>query len=468
MRQLLTHGIAIFAIAFLAFELSINGVWTTDHATSFVQLDYALWNSHSVALGNLSSVPPLTVDDFHFGGHNYSALAPGTAFLALPFMGVAFTIAGGYTTFGPALVMSETFVSLTGAISAYLVYRIAGLFFRRSTSVFLGFAFAFSTICWPFATFFFQSDVSAMLVLLAAYFALKVGRTEGESLAPTLLCGLAAGAAFTVDYVNAVLLPILLVFLVVMKRGSWSSTAWTAAAFVLGALPGLITIGAYDFAIFGSPFVTTEQTYLRQSSLLGSFSTPLPIGLALDLVSLSKGLFVFTPFLVLGAMGYTDGLRAKEGKEHRPEMIMLLAIFLGILLPYSAWYDPSGGVGFGPRFLVAAIPFLLLPAGYAIEQAKGVLTWITYGTYLVGVAINGMAALASPIPPVSPFNVSPFFRYVLPNFEAGRFDTFWRSSAYAWVAGAALIIVLGAVLPISLVEKARRRENSQRENILVS
>lgn len=464
MRQLLTHGIVIFAIAFVAFELSINGVWATDHATSFVQLDYSLWNNHSVALTNPSNVPSSSIDDFQFGGKNYSALAPGAAFLALPFMGVAFAIAGGFTPYGPVLAMSETFVSIAGAISAYLVYKMAGLYFRRSTSVFLGFVFAFSTISWPLATFFFQSDVSAMFVLLAAFLALKVGRSDGESSALSLLCGVAAGVAFTVDYVNATILPVLLVFLIIKKRSSRWSMARTAATFVLGALPGLATIGVYNFAIFGNPFVTTEQSYLGQSSLFGAFSTPLQAGLGLDLVSLSRGLFVFNPFLALGVMGYADGLRGKLGRGHRHEMFMLLSIFLAILLPYSAWYDPSGGVSFGPRFLVAAIPFLLIPAGYIIEQAKGKLTWIIYGAYLVGVAMNGMAALASPIPPETPSNVSPFLAYVLPNFEAGRFDTFWASSTYAWVAGDALIIVLGAVVPIALVEMIRKREEGQLEN----
>ena len=159
----------MFLFVFVVFEVSVNAVWATDHATSLTQLDYALLSNHSVVLGHASSVPPWTVDNFRYGGQNYSALAPGTALLALPFMAVGFALAGGYTAYGPALVWSGTFVAVTGAVSAYLMYKIAGMYFRRSTSVLLGLTFAFSTICWPFATYFFQSDVSAMLVLAAAY-----------------------------------------------------------------------------------------------------------------------------------------------------------------------------------------------------------------------------------------------------------------------------------------------------------
>ena len=103
MRWLQSDGLLVFLFVFVVFAISVNTVWATDHTTSLTQLDYALLSDHTAALGHASSVPPWTVDDFHYGGQNYSALAPGTAFLALPFMAVAFTLAGGYTDYGPAL-----------------------------------------------------------------------------------------------------------------------------------------------------------------------------------------------------------------------------------------------------------------------------------------------------------------------------------------------------------------------------
>jgi hypothetical protein len=455
-RKVVTTGLLIFALAFVAFEVSINGAYATDHPTSFVQLDYSLWSSHSVALARITTAVSHSVDDFSFRGQNYSALAPGTAFLALPFLGVAFIQNGGYTVFGPALFWSETFVSLMGALAVYLVYKIASLFFRRSTSVFLGLAFAFSTILWPFATYFFQSDVSAAFVLLAAYFGLRAGRLEGSGWFPSLLCGLSAGVAFTVDYVNLVLLPILLVFLLIVKRKIRLSMAKAAGSFLLGMLPGLLAIGAYNLAIFGNPLVTTEQSYLGQSSILGSFSTPIYYGLGLDLFSLSRGLFVFSPFLVVGIMGFMDGLRTRG---QRFEMLLFLAIFLGILLPYAAWYEPDGGLSFGPRFIVAAMPFLLIPSGYIIEQARGKSFWLLYAVYLAGVVMNGIAALVQAIPPVTHFNVSPFLDYILPNFQSGNLGTF--SSEYlghSWLAGGALILFIGALIPIAWVELTKKIE----------
>ncbi|MDE1858581.1 MAG: hypothetical protein KGI26_05915 [Thaumarchaeota archaeon] len=457
-RRFLTDGLLVTLFVFAVFELSVNTVWATDHATSLTQLAYALLANHSVALGQASSTPPWTVDNFHYEGQNYSALAPGSAFLALPFMAVGFALAGGYTAYGPALVWSGTFVSLTGAIAALLVYKIAGMYFKRSTSIFLGVAFAFSTIAWPFATYFFQSDVSAMLVLASAYFALRAGRTEGVAFAPALACGLAAGAAFMVDYVDAVIVPILIAFLIVKKWGSRRSLAGTVTVFILGLVPGFAARGAYNIAIFGTPFMTTEQAYVGQS-IFGKFSTPIHYGLALNLVSLSRGLLAFAPLTILGFMGYYDAFRTKKV---RTEMLLMLAIFLGILLPYSAWYDPTGGLSFGPRFIVPAIPFLLLPAGSIVEQAKRYRVLLVYALYAAGAVINGMAAFVTAVPPSTGFDVSPFTTYIIPNFQTGNFDSLWASIlGHPWYVGAALVAALGVAVPLIWVEAVRRRSGQR-------
>ena len=450
-------GLLIFVIVFAVFELSINGIWATDHSISFTQLDYALWSRHSVGLGNAALTPPWTVDDFVYRGQNYSALAPGTPFLALPFLGAAFTIAGGYTSWGPSLPLSETFVALMGAGSASLVYIIGRMYFRRSTSGFLGLAFAFSTICWPFATYFFQSDVSAFFVLLTAYFALRCSRASGPASMLSLLSGLAAGVAFSVDYVNAVLLPFVAVFLAVSKRGSKASMARSAGAFVLGALPGLAAIGAYNFAIFGDPFTTTEQYFNGKTSVFASFTNPIYLGLELDLVSFSRGIFVYSPLLVLGVIGYVDAFL----REKRREAVLMLGMFLCILLPYSAWYQPDGGIAFGPRFLVAGIPFLLIPAGYFLEDAKGRTKLLAYATFGAGVVINGLGALVSAIPHQTPPNVSPLTTTILPRLAVGNLNVWWIDYVGGyWPVAAAVIIGVALAIPIAWCEVVRRREPS--------
>jgi hypothetical protein len=452
-------GSIVFGLTFLVYLACINGTWATDHATSFVQLGYSVWNNHSIVLGKAGNFSPNTVDDFPFRGNYYSALAPGTSFLALPFLGVAFTIAGGYTVFGPVLLLSEAFVALTGALAAYFTYKIAEMFFRKSTSMLIGFSYSFSSISWPLATYFFQSDVSAMLVTLAALLALKVLKSSKPGVILPGVCGLVVGAAFTVDYVDAVLVPILAAFFFFGARFRSASSARSAIPFLLGALPGFILIGLYNYAAFGMPFLSTEQAYLARNSLFGGFSTPITAGLWLDLLSPARGLFIFVPPAVLGAIGLYRGLRAPQLRQ---AFLLLLAIFLGVLIPYSMWYNPDGGLSYGPRFIVAAIPFILIPAGLIIDGARRRKALVVYSLFAAGSLTNGIAALTTAIPPyVGPFS-SPFLSTILPAFLAGRLDAFWTTSAgpYLWV-GVAFVLFVGTAFPIILTYMERRNEFHQ-------
>ena len=83
---------------------------------------------------------------------------------------------GHFTLFGYASLFSEFFVALVNSAAASLVYLVGRFFFDKKVSAFLAFVYAFSTISWPFATYFFQSDVSAVFCLLAVYFAIRVAR----------------------------------------------------------------------------------------------------------------------------------------------------------------------------------------------------------------------------------------------------------------------------------------------------
>jgi len=445
-RPRVTAGLLIFLSAFLVYLLTLNSVWATDHTTSFLQLDWSIWTHHSFALGSGSGgFQPNSVDDFEFDGNYFSALAPGTAVLALPFVGVGFALDGHFTVFGYAMLASEVFVALANSVAAYLVYALGRFFFAKRTSALLAFAYAFSTISWPFATYFFQSDVSAMFDLLAVYFVVRA--TRDGRLRDAVLAGLSIATALTTDYVNAILIPILGGYFVLSLHG-WGRRrlAWLSAGFLLASLVGVLLVGLYNDAIFGTPFHTTEQVYLGSSTPLGEFSTPLYLGVYINLFSPLRGLFLFTIFLVLGVFGLARMLR--HGRYER-EGLLLLACFLGIFLPYSAWYDVVGGAAFGPRFLVSAIPFLIVPAGLVIEEGGRAMRALAFVLYAVGAVINGVGAVTSVLAPTTSYGLSPFLDATLPSFLKGGIDVWWLSFVHGyWPLPAGLVIAAALAIPV--------------------
>lgn len=438
-------GLLIFLWALLVYAFSLNGIWSADHPTSLLQLAYALWSSHSVILGKASHFVPGTVDDFVFKGNYYSALAPGVAVLAQPLVGLGFALDGGFNVFGESMLLSELFVALCNAAAAYLVFKLASMYFTERTSAFVAFAYAFSTISWPFATYFFESDVSAMLDVLAVYLAIRMARSGSSRLADAVPCGAVLGAALTVDYLNGILVPIVSAFLLYTFRKSLAGFAKGFAGFLVASAVGILMLALYNQAAFGNPFLTTEQAYQHTPSLLGSFSHPILDGLYLDLFSPLRGVFVFCPMLIIGALGFYFVPRRRERVS---EALLLAACFVGILIPYAMWYNAVGGEGFGQRFLIPAIPFLLLPSGFLIDAKKPGIAAVAYLLYGVGVIFNGIAGVTFAIPQEEAVSHFPFLTSVLPRFLKGQLDTWWwREAGSGWWAPALLIIVTALALP---------------------
>ena len=448
MRPRLTTGLVIFLSTLAVYTFSLNGVWAVDHATSFLQLDYAMWAHHSFIIASGSSPWPGTVDDFLYNGNFYSALAPGTALLGLPFAGVGFLVDGGFTLFGTSTIFAESFVALSNSIAAVLVYLVGRFFFDKKVSAFLAFAYAFSTISWAFATYFFQSDVSAMWCLLSVFLVMRATRRQADRLRDSVLAGGAVAVAMLVDYINAIFLLILLSYLALSLRRDGQKIARPAAAFAATGLIGVLLIGLYNYASFGSPLLGSEQLYLHTSSVFGEFSNPLYSGAFLNLFSPYRGLFVYCIFLVLGPLGLYEMVRRSP---YRREALLFLACFLAIFVPYSMWYDPSGGEGFGPRFLVAAIPYLLLPAGIVIERGDLRLRATAYVLYAAGVIVNGIAGVTSAVTPSYKEGVWPFLAWVYPVFLRDGVDVWWSR----YITGSSRLylseLIIGSALLIPLV-----------------
>ena len=459
----MTTGLLIFIVTLVVYSLSLNIVWAVDHSTSFLQLDYAMWARHSFVLGNGSNFTPGTrsvpgsVDDFLYNGNYYSALAPGTAILALPFSGIGFVLDGGFTLFGYSSLFAEFSVALANAIAASLVYLVGRFFFDKKISTFLAFAYAFATISWPFATYLFQSDVSAMFCLLAIYFVIRGTRLHEGRATSAVLAGSAVAVAMLVDYINAIFLPILLLYLILSSMKDRQPFARSALGFGATALLGVVLIGLYNYVNFGSPLLGGEQLYLHASSVFYEFSTPLYSGAFLNLFSPYRGLFVYCVFLVLGLFGYYRMIRRSR---YRREALLFVVCFLGIFVPYSMWYIPSGGESFGPRFLAAAIPFLLLPAGMVIQGKDRKLQALAYVLYVVGVFWNGVAGLTSAVTPVFNEWVSPFFAWTLPLFLRGGVDVWWSRylGGESRLIPSYAIIAFAMAIPLVSVYIIGRRE----------
>ncbi len=119
--------------------------------------------------------------------------------------------------------------------------------------------------------------------------------------------------------------------------------------------------------------------------------TPLWLGVSGLLVAPSRGLFLYTPALVLVPVGLIALVRGNLGETLQSYLprIMLGTWFLASVLTicfFAKWYDWYGGWCFGPRFLCETMPVLCLLFGIGFGSLK-FLSWRRVAIGLVGLSV---------------------------------------------------------------------------------
>lgn len=139
-----------------------------------------------------------------------------------------------------------------------------------------------------------------------------------------------------------------------------------AAALVLGAAGPVALWLAYDLVQFGAPLVGGYGGEARR------FETPIALGLAGLLVAPSRGLFVYSPALVLALVGAVALWRGSVvDAPGRPIVLAWIAAALGTLGLYAGWHAWAGGWCFGPRFLTETLPVWALLFAVACRDRLG-------------------------------------------------------------------------------------------------
>ncbi len=95
----------------------------------------------------------------------------------------------------------------------------------------------------------------------------------------------------------------------------------------------------------------------------GSFNMPLWKGLDELLRLPGKGFFWFNPLLLTAIPGFVWLWR-----RNRAFTAMIATLAFARVVLYAKWFDPGGGVGWGPRLLLPLCAFLMFPAAEAWQR----------------------------------------------------------------------------------------------------
>ena len=295
-------------------------------------------------------------------GLSYSKYGIGLALYYLPIVAVGDRVA--HITRRPASEVSGFLISfanipfaLIALICLQRILRILGV--DGLWASWIPFGMALGTLMWRYAVYDFSEEMQLCLLTLAFCCCLEGTRRF------LIGAGVALAMLMLVKVVYIIVVPIFLFY--VLARTSRGDRRWRSLLLV--ALPVLLAcafLAGLNFYRFGNVF---ESGYGQEAGKF--YLGQLPYAVPRLLGSLDKGLFVFCPILMFGALGWKEFVH-----KHKWEAATCAALLLCNLLLGASWYSWGGGLAWGPRLLVPAIPLWMLPSAFFLQRRRRAFAWV--------------------------------------------------------------------------------------------
>lgn len=346
-------------------------------------------------------------------GHYYSGMAPGASLLAVPLYAASKISLSALpesiskrieARFNQHPHMARqvlthalmTFVLgfLGGALGLWLVIRIASaLTGDRTAALGTGIVYAFGTVMIYYHNSYYTQSIGVLMLLGAFYLLLVLPATPWRLLLGGFLCGFAA----TVDY------PYFFYGGAIAALGAfrtWRSGDRRPILFIgLGMAAPLIGLLAYHWACFGGPLKTPYAFRAHGNLHAGKYLGvgPLhPDRIMALFVSPHEGLLWLMPFVLLLPWNAWAMLRDRRMNADRRLLALAGIGIIGLATLYFVsvpWV--SNMAAYGPRFLLAAMPFMAMLA-YPCRRALVIPFWILAG-YSIAIHQLNMARLNLPL-----------------------------------------------------------------------
>jgi len=296
--------------------------------------------------------------------HRVSRYPPGAGLAALPFLLPTALVGGPTPTYEQmrwrGKWMGSTFTAATVALFFWLASQVAprGAF---PATVVLGLG---TTLASTAAQAGWAHGPTTFWIMVGTCLLWKHGETTPRRSRYALAAGLALGTATLTRAMAGVFLFSAGLLALAGRRPR------TAVLLALGALLPVLALLAYNDTYFDSP---VAGGYAASRHARGNWSTPTHWGLAGLLVSPSRGLFVFSPALLVALAGFREGSRwlcATTAQTRGALGPLLIGSGLQTLI-CATWTEWPGGWSYGPRLLTETMP------AWALLMAVGYQRWAT-------------------------------------------------------------------------------------------
>ncbi len=302
------------------------------------------------------------MDKAWYAGHYYCDKSFGISLLTIPFYALYYFFFGECSSNEwLKYFLSMLCVAMPHLISIIMLYFVfIRTHARRSTLMLTLVGYVFGTIAYTYGTLLYSHVTGAALITIT-YLLIEHWKNRYR-LWQSVLIGLLLGLTVIMEYPLAIMVGWLGVLFIV--RLVQCKRLWLIVPSILaGALPVAIQMYVH-YASFGDPFATgygykssrTQQSYHET----GVFGVYLPTFESVYgvLISPSRGLFYFSPFLLFGFYAIYRMIRTAST---RLQGIICAGSVVSFTLFAVSVVDWHAGWTVGPRYYLPVIPFLIIP-----------------------------------------------------------------------------------------------------------
>jgi hypothetical protein len=396
----LSVGLFLFAVYLLSYR---GGFHSVDEVSMFAVTEslvkFGRLNTDQIAWTQWTTSQREAQGFFGADGHVYSKKGLALSLAMAPLYALGLVTPG----LGMLQVASLANAILTAASAGLLFGLVRRLGYDERVAAGVALLYGLATIAWVYSKYLFSEPLAGLLLLAATY--LLVAFRQEEGLWRAALAGLLTGLAVLARANNAFVVLVFGLYLVASSRKATapdselpapnpllptSYSLLPIASFLLGLIPPALLLMGYNWVRAGNPFQTGYD--------LTIFSPNVLLGLYKLLFSPLRGLFTYSPLLVLCLPGFVWLWR-----RCRAETALALGTAGITLLLFSAWTSGEG-LSWGSRFLVPIVPLLCLALAPVLERAlsgskmvAGLLAGlgiVSFAIQFLGIAINPWVYLA--------------------------------------------------------------------------
>jgi hypothetical protein len=262
----------------------------------------------------------------------------------------------------PDLTFMEIFYGpIFSALSVSVFFLISKSYgFSIRTSLILTFLFGLSTVVWAYSQTSLSSVPTTFFLLSGFFYYRKFQQSNSHF--HIVLTGILFGVSFlTRNDMILIFIPFFIFLLLTIIRKS--SKFKISLSFVIPLISSYIIHKIIEYVRVGPTDYAPTVTTLPSSWVSAANSSPYFLNLFGILFSPGAGLFIYTPILFTSFVGFFDFY-----KKNKSDCILILSFVSIFVLFYSAGNYWHGFNGWGPRYLLPIVAFIILPLGASIEK----------------------------------------------------------------------------------------------------